>query len=210
MNRRTCPVIHSYIDLTANGEPVDLSAEFTGDGKRQRIGTLGKLNKNYEMAAKGALDEWFRSGEKEVPMYVEHFQKTLPYGKWTGFELENGKDVYAVPHINPDTSLGADLLSALKNKDIRGISWTLRARTYKYGESWTYLKRKINGEEYDVLTILDGLLMEVSAVYRPADSAARFTARRNENLVSAAIKAASKREAAERKAAQTLIRGIFK
>ena len=204
-NKIVIPTVYSYVSLE-DTELVDLKAQFTREdlSYRQKVGTLGLLNANYQMVAKGALDEWLSTKGNTAPMYVAHNDKTLPFGRWENFELVNGKDLYAVPRINSNMSSGSDLIAALENGDIRGISWGVRPRDMK---SFEYRKRTIDGENYYVLTVTNGIVSEVSAVYRPADKSAFFRKKKKDPM-NAAIQAVLMKRAAQCIAARNLVEGV--
>ena len=203
MSNQQLPMIYSYVEFGEEELP-ELRAQFTGETvKRQRVGTLGFLNKNYQVALRGSLDEWLKSNVKSVPMYIEHNDKMLPAGKWTGFELDAGKEFYAMPEINTNTTAGSDLLAAIEAGDIRGISWGIRPRDL---DSYQYKRRTIGGKDYMVLSVTNGILMEISAVVYPADRSAGFKAK-EESPIRAALRAVAEKRAARRMAVKRLIEG---
>ena len=169
------PLVHSYVEIGSGQLPIISSAISTGkDAPRQRVGTLGFVNLNGAEVAVGALDEWLNDNDR-VPMYAEHNNTTIPGGYWADMELTNGRELYARPVVTPETTLGADINAALKAGTIKGISWTVGAKTY---DDYDFRDREEGETGYyggdEVLVVGRGNLLEVSVVYYPADTAAGF------------------------------------
>ena len=168
--------------FTAIDEPGWITAELIekdGDVPAQKVGTLGKVNDNGQEVGIGALDKWLRANRK-APMYVQHNTNTLPAGSWREFDLQAGTDLYAKPYITVETTLGKDVLASIEAGDVRGISWTVRPRSW---DAIEYRERKGNEPKLfgildEVMVVTDGLLHEVSVVYYPADKSARFRSRK--------------------------------
>lgn len=169
------PVVHSFVEIGSGQLPIISSAISTGkDAPRQRVGTLGFVNLNGSEVAVGALDEWLNDNDR-TPMYAEHNANTIPGGYWADMELTNGRELYARPVVTPETSVGSDINAALKAGTIKGISWTVAAKSY---DDYDFRDREEGETGYyggdEVLVLARGNLLEVSVVYYPADTSAGF------------------------------------
>ena len=172
--------IRCFTAFTPDDTP--LSAELIekgGDLPRQKVGTLGLVNDNGQEVAVGALAKWLRSNNR-APMFVQHNTTVLPAGSWRDFDLQSGTDLYARPYVTIETSGGRDVLASIEAGDVRGISWTVRPRSW---EDIEYRERKGNEPKLygildEVMVVTDGILREISVVDRPADKSARFRSRK--------------------------------
>ena len=150
-----------------------------GELPSQKVGTLGLVNDNGQEVAVGALDKWLRSNRR-TPMFTQHNTTVLPAGSWREFDLQGQTDLYAKPYVTVETSAGRDVLASIEAGDVRGISWTVRPRTW---EDIEYRERKsgepkLYGLFDEVMVVTDGILAEISVVHQPADKSARFRSRK--------------------------------
>lgn len=175
------PLIVRCFTSFAEDEGEQITAELVekgGEVTPQKVGTLGLVNDNGQEVGVGALDKWLRSNRR-CPMFAQHNTTVLPGGSWRDFDLRNGKDLYARPYVTVETTSGKDILASIEAGDVKGISWTVRPRSW---EDIEYRERKGNepklyGVLDEVMVITNGILREVSVVDRPADKSARFRSR---------------------------------
>ena len=115
------PVSFSYVEINRGGHtPVITDAVVTGDNvPRYQIGKLDFTSLNGTRTATGGLDEWMMMNDR-TPMYLEHVDSTAPGGYWTDIEIR-GTDVYARPYISKETSVGRDILGALRDNLIQAF-----------------------------------------------------------------------------------------